>query len=273
VTAATFLYLDYGPSPLIGRELRYCLATLRAEIPQARVVVYTDKPLAYSALGLTVRALGEDLARWSRAGAIAHRLKPCVLADALSAYGGLCVLLDTDSYIRPGFAAALAQATRDGPAMDHHECDDPFPALKGGSVWLPQGQYIYERSSAMYNSGLIAAQAERDSAAVAEAVALIDALWEQGQRDFRLEQFAISEAFRRQGRPIGEMRPSFQHYYRRSLKRYMHWRIAAWLKRTGGAPTRPCILHSRNAVRVFNIVARVARLWRSQASSPDSLSR
>ena len=42
----TFLYIDYGPSPYIGRELRYSLSTLLAEYPvgDARVVVYTDKP-------------------------------------------------------------------------------------------------------------------------------------------------------------------------------------------------------------------------------------
>ena len=83
--AATFLYIDYGASPYVGRELRYSLATLLAELP-ARVVIYTDKPRAYESLHASVaqRELGGDLERWTRGGDYNHRIKPCVLANALS---------------------------------------------------------------------------------------------------------------------------------------------------------------------------------------------
>jgi hypothetical protein len=258
---ATFLYIDYGPSPYVGRELRYGLATLLAEIPDARVVVYTDKPRAYAGLhaGVTARPLGDDLERWTRAGAYNHRIKPCVLIDALAAFGGLCALIDTDAYILPGFAATLARATAAGPAMDHFERRDPYPEIDGWSATLPSGRYVYEsRTAIMCNSGLVAARAGRDDAALADALALIDALWDDGRRLFKIEQIAISEAFRRHGLPIGEARPAFEHYFRRSLKRYMHWRIDAWMRRAPEfAPTRPCIAHPRNAVRAFNLVNRL----------------
>jgi hypothetical protein len=113
----------------------------------------------------------------------------------------------------------------------------------------------------MFNSGLVAVRSGRDDAALADALALIDALYDSGRRAFNLEQFAFSEALRRTGRPVGEMQPSFQHYYRRSLKRYMHWRIGAWERRTAFAPTRPCIAHPRNAVRAFNWVNRIGRWY------------
>ena len=259
MSAPTFLYIDYGPSPYIGRELHYSLATLLAEIPPARIVVYTDKPGAYESLhaSVTARELGPDLGRWTRGGAYNHRIKPCVLLDALSVHGGLCVLLDTDSYIAPGFAATLDAAVANGPAMDQFERRDPYPEITG---WRT-GDYDYDSQTAlMYNSGLVAAEAARDGAAVERAIALIDALWDDGKRLFKIEQIALSEAFRLSGRPIGETAPAFQHYFRRSLKRYMHWRIDVWMKRAPVlAPTRPCIAHPRNAVRAFNLAN---RLWR-----------
>ena len=257
MSETSFLYIDYGASALIGRELRYSLATLRAEIPTARVVVYTEKPQAYEGLPLSPRPLGPDLARWTRQGAYNHRIKPAVLADALAARGGLCVLMDTDSYIRPGFAEALEAAAANGPAMDQFETRDPYPELAGWSAALPGGAYVYEPETAiMFNSGLIAARAGRDEAALAEALALIDALWDDGKRLFKIEQIAVSEAFRRAGLPIGEANPAFQHYFRRSLKRYMHWRLAGWERRPF-APTRPFIAHPRNAVRAFNLIDRL----------------
>ena len=59
----TFLYIDYGASPHIGRELRYSLATLLAEFEAPRVVVYTDKPEIYARLHacVTPRPLGAVL--------------------------------------------------------------------------------------------------------------------------------------------------------------------------------------------------------------------
>lgn len=264
MSGPTFVYIDYGASPDIGLELRYSLATLLAEAPSARVVVYTDKPEDYARLhpAVTPRALGDDLARWTRGGAFNHRIKICALADAVDTCGGLCVLLDTDSYVEPGFAAKLEAASAVGPVMDHFERRDPFPEWAGFVADLPGGRYVYDSNAAiMYNSGLVAVRAGRDEAALADAVALVDALYDSGRRIFLLEQFAFSETLRRRGLPIGEMAPAFQHYFRRSLKRYLHWRLRARERRHPGfAPTRPCVTHPRNAVRAYNWAARLGLL-------------
>ena len=112
--------------------------------------------------------------------------------------------------------------------MDHFEARDPYPEIAGFSVKLPNvGAYVYSQDTAiMFNSGLIAT---RDGATIEDAVALIDALWDADRRRFNIEQIAVSEAFRAAGATIGETFPAFQHYFRRSLKRYMHWRIDAWI--------------------------------------------
>jgi hypothetical protein len=264
VSGPTFVYIDYGPSPDIGLELRYSLATLLAEYKAPQVIIYTDKPDAYARLhaSVTPRALDEDLSHWTRGGAYNHRLKPCVLLDALAECGGLCVLLDTDSYINPGFAAALVEASAQGPAMDHFEARDPYPEIAGFAANLPCGRYVYDPATArMFNSGLIAAQAGRDAPALADALALIDALWNADRRLFKIEQIAVSEAFRHHGLPIGEMAPAFHHYFRRSLKRYLHWRLRARERRTPAfAQTRPCVAHPRNAVRAYTWAARLGLL-------------
>src|ERR1700733_12906272 len=104
----TFLYIDYGPSAYIAMELRYSLSTLLAEYAGApvQVIVYTDKPRAYEGLHECVRArdISQGLTAMTRDGALPHRVKACVLLDALKTHGDDCVLLDTDSYISPGFA-------------------------------------------------------------------------------------------------------------------------------------------------------------------------
>jgi hypothetical protein len=257
----TFLYIDYGHSPWIGRELRYSLATLLAEYADrpAQVVVYTDKPALYAGLHPRVgaRDISPDLPAMTRGGAYSHRIKPCVLSLALRDIGGACVALDTDSYIEPGFADALAVAARRGPIMDHFERADPYPEASGFEAKLPNsGDYRYEPAAAlMYNSGLVAVDARRDAAAIQDAIALIDALIDAGKLRFDIEQIAVSETLRRAGAPIGELAPFFQHYFRRSLKRYMHWRIDLWLARTPRfEPLRPFIRPSRNTVRIFNYV-------------------
>jgi hypothetical protein len=264
----TFLYIDYGPSPYIARELRYSLSTLLAEYPgdDAQVVVYTDKPWTYDKLHERVqpRDISGELGAMTRDGALPHRVKACVLLDALKSEEDDCVLLDTDSYVLPGFADALTRALASGAAMDAFEQHDPYPELAEFRAELPHaGSYAYDPvHSVMYNSGLVAARPARHVAVIEDAVALIDAMLDSGKRSFKIEQISFSESFRLHEAPVAEMRPLFQHYFRRSTKRYMHWRIDRWLARTSGFEIgRPFIAHSRNVVRVFNWVNQITGVY------------
>jgi hypothetical protein len=260
----TFLYIDYGPSSDIALELKFSLATLLAEYVgrEPEIVVYTDKAAVYSGLHprLRTRTLGDDFARWTREGLYVHRLKPCVLLDGLRAIDGPCVLVDTDSFFRQGFEAALERAlAENGTAMDHFERSDPCPDCARVEARLPHARdYVYEPAKArMYNSGLIAARASH-TAALEDAVALIDAWLDGGIRQLNLEQIAVSEAFRLHGFAISEMKPAFAHYYLRSQKLYMRPRIAAWLARAGRfEPTRPFLAPSKGRVRIAHILDRL----------------
>lgn len=261
----TFLYIDYGPSPEIAVELKFSLATLMQEYRgcEPEVVVYTDKSEAYAGLHpkLRARPFGADLALWSRDSLYWHRVKPCVLVDALGAIDETCVLVDTDTFFREGFAPALTVALEArGVAMDHFERKNPCPACAAVKVELPHsGRYVYDPATAlMYNSGLVAARLSRDMPALADAIALIDAWLDAGITQFNIEQIALSEVFRLRGETIREMKPFFEHYYRRSQKRFMHPRVAAWLAREGGwRPTQPFLEPSKARVRFARIVDKI----------------
>jgi hypothetical protein len=264
----TFLYLDYGPSRYIAREVRYSLSTLLAEYSGggAKVVVSTDKPQVYEALDpcVSVKDISSDVGAMTRDGALGHRAKACVLLDALRTESDDCVLLDTDSYIAPGFAAGLTKAVAAGAAMDAFEETNPYPEIVGFQAELPHfGRYVYDPvRSVMHNSGLVAANPARHLAVFEDVMALIDALLDRGYRSFKIEQISISECFRLHSVPVSDMRPLFQHYFRRSLKRYMHWRLDRWIKREPVfKPGRPFIDPSRNEVRVFNYVNQLTRRY------------
>ena len=261
---STFVYIDYGPSPDIATELKYSLATLMAEYSgrEPEVVIYTDKPDVYAGLRARVnlRPFGGDFERWSRGGSYAHRVKPCVLIDALETFDDDCALVDSDTFVRPGFAAAFAAATwAGGVAMDVFEKADPLPAAAGFAADLPTlGRYTYEgAASRMYNSGLVAAR-RRHIPLLKDAVALIDAFREAGHDPLNIEQLALSEAFRRGDESIAEMRPWFEHYHRPSQKRYMRPRIATLFERLGEwRPVRPALEPSKLRVRSARIVAKL----------------
>jgi hypothetical protein len=264
----TFLYLDYGPSPYIAREVRYSLSTLLAEYSGggAGVVVYTDKPRVYQALdsNVSVKDISADVDAMTRGGALGHRAKACVVLDALRTLDDNCVLLDTDSFITPGFAAGLAKALSAGAAMDAFEETNPLPELLGFEADLPRfGRYVYDPvRSLMRNSGLVAASPARHLPVFEDVMALVDAILDRGHRSFKIEQFSISECFRLHSIPVADMRPLFQHYFRRSLKRYMHWRLDRWIKREPVfKPGRPFIEPSRNEVRIFNYVNQLTRRY------------
>ncbi len=176
-TAPLFVYLAYGRSPAAERELRYSLETLRAEVGDAPVAIYTDRPAAFADLGATVID-AFALIREAFAHAYRHRLKPMALADALRRFGRPCVMLDLDSFVRPGFAASVARALEQGAAMNFFVRADPYPDFPAFETDLPHlGRYRLDRAKArMLNSGLVAV-APAHLPLVEDAVALIDRLW------------------------------------------------------------------------------------------------
>jgi hypothetical protein len=240
-----FLYLAYGRSPATGRELRYSFETLLPEIggDASRIAIYTDSPQAYADLGANV-VDASDILHAAFACEYRHRIKPMVLADALRRFARPSVLLDTDSFIRPGFTQAIARALNEGAAMNFFVRRDPYPDFPPFETDLPHlGPYQLERGQAlMLNSGLIAANPAH-LPPVEDAITLIDRLWRAGLRRHDIEQFAIAETLRLGGVHIALIDDVFEHYCARWARRYMRRKLRRWQADT--------IPFSKTRVRLF----------------------
>jgi hypothetical protein len=222
-----FLYLAYGRSPATVRELRYSFQTLLPEIggDASRVVIYTDRPQAYADLGANL-VDATDILRAAFACEYRHRIKPMVLADALRRFAQPCALLDTDSFIRPGFTQAIAGALSEGAAMNFLVRRDPYSDFAPFETDLPHlRRYRLDRNQAvMLNSGLIAANPTH-LPLVDDAILLIDRLWNAGLRRHDIEQFAIAETLRLGGVHIALIDDCFEHYCARWARRYMRRKL------------------------------------------------
>jgi hypothetical protein len=240
-----FLYLAYGRSPATVRELRYSFETLLPEVAgdPSRIAIYTDRPQALANLGANL-VDASDILRAAFACEYRHRIKPMVLADALRRFARPCVLLDTDSFIRPGFAQAIARALSEGAAMNFLVRRDPYPDFPPFETDLPHlGRYRLERGQAlMLNSGLVAANPAH-LPLIEDAITLIDCLWRAGLRRHDVEQFAIAETLRLGGVRIALIDDVFEHYCARWARRYM--------RRSLRRPRAEAIPYSKTRVRLF----------------------
>ena len=160
--------------------MRYSIETLLPEIggDASRVAIFTDRPENFRDLAVAVVDIAADIASGSAEGLYHHRAKPLVLARALRRFRRPCVLLDTDSFIRPGFDAAVRAALEAGAAMNQFEHADPYPDFGPFETDLPRlGRYVLDsKQSLMFNSGLVAARLEHPPL-IEDAVVLTDRLW------------------------------------------------------------------------------------------------
>ena len=221
--APLYVYLAYGASPATPRELRYCVETLLPEIggDASRIAVFTDRPELYADMKIQVVDVSADLPAIMSVS-YRHRAKPVILARALRQFQRPCVLLDTDSFMRPGFDRAVREALAKGAAMNQFVRRDPYPDFRPFETHLPHlGRYVLDRDKAlMLNSGLVAARLEH-LPLIEDAVELIDQLWFGGLTRHDIEQFAIAEAFRLAGVRIQLIEREFEHYCPRWARRYM----------------------------------------------------
>jgi hypothetical protein len=253
-----YVYVCWGRSPQLRRELRYSLQTLLPEIggDTSRVAIFTDRPENFRDLEFAVFDVSADIASATSAGLFPLRAKPLVLARALRHFERNCVLLDTDSFVREGFDATVGAALEAGAAMNRFERTDPYPDFGPFETELPHiGRYVLDSKRApMFNSGLVAARPEH-APLLDDAVVLTDRLWQAGLRLHTVEQFAFCECLRLGGVPIRPIDRNFEHYYSRWSKRYMRRRLRV---RAPGAK----IAFSKTRVRLFKWLWMSRLKWR-----------
>ncbi len=251
-----YVYLCYGKSPSVRRELDYSIETLLPEIggDSSRITIFTDRPRDFSGRRERIVDIAADLSEMTWGRTYMFRAKPAVLIEALKLHGRACVLIDTDSFIRRGFDAAVARALAAGAAMNSFVRKDPYPFFGRYETTLPHlGRYSLDpEKSLMLNSGLVAARPEH-VALLGDALVLLDRLWAAGLVRHDLEQFAIAEGFRLGGVPIQMIDCEFEHYCPRWSKRYMRRQLRRYLRSPGQARggARPYIPFNKTRVRLF----------------------
>ena len=106
---AQFVYLCFGKSPSLRRELAYSVATLMAELggDAERIAVFTDRPQDFAGWPQRIVDISDRIAamRWNGEVDFSFRAKPAALVEALRLFQRDCALLDTDTFVRAGFAA------------------------------------------------------------------------------------------------------------------------------------------------------------------------
>lgn len=244
-----FVYLQVGSNPKYRTELRYSIATLLADMPEAagNIIIYTDSPLSYAADSHVVSThdVTGTMEEMTNRGSYFFRAKPCVALHALRTNGCPCVFLDTDTFMNRGFARALKSKLSRGAVMDSYLRRNPFPECAGLQLVLPSGvRYSYDpKTAVMYNSGVIGVWPEH-AAAIEDSIAIIDATRPlcAGAKD--QEQYAINTALSLHSIPISTIDSALKHYWSRWQKRYMHWRFSrvADIAPTPILPCRPQIL-------------------------------
>jgi len=263
----TFIYVEYGDLDRLDLELRYSLSTLlywKFHAP-VDVVVYTDKPSRYQDLPVRIVDITMKISEFSRNGLFHHRIKPCVLLEEMKRNSNFCVMTDTDTFFQKGFFEKLWSVLNGGSiAVDRFHGRNPFPTLAGFSANLPNaGLYRYDPGlSVEYNTGLIAVDPKRHVPVVEDAIALIDAILDQGTKSLLIEQISLSECFRVHTIPVATMHPLFRHYYRIAHKRYMQWHLRRWREEQSSvfAPQPPTIRYTRTRVRFFRIWAKLNQM-------------
>jgi hypothetical protein len=206
----TLLYFCYGDKSIF-REAIFSILSLQ-QLPvdkSTQIVVYSDRPEAFAALGVKVRTLTEaKLSEWMGATNYIHRRKLMAVIDALERYGGSVAFIDCDTYfqkpagllfkmIGPGRSCLhIAEGrlketrTRQNARISHLIESGEFHDLSGKRL-------VISPDAMVWNSGVLGVHSS-DLPLMQEALNLCDQLWKQDQitepaeeRAHTLEQFAV----------------------------------------------------------------------------------
>jgi hypothetical protein len=261
----SFVYLDVGSrtSPHLKEgefgieiEMQYSISTLEADTSGChQTAIYTDRPERYGncrAEVVDVTTVPQlDNGRWS----YVYCAKPAVLLHALRKFGGTCVFLDSDTFIRPGFKNAVASMIADGALLWDLRRSPPCSEFPDDIAPCPNR--ASHRTSASFrvygNSGVIGLEAGWGEPILEDALHLIGEMRARGNRVRTLEQSAIFEAVWLSGQKAIDTKPWIEHYSTNSKKRYMHWQIKKLLKQYGRPlpPLAPCIKLTKPRVKLY----------------------
>jgi hypothetical protein len=268
-TPAIFAYLCFGKSPSLRRELAYSVATLLAELDgdASRIAIFTDRPQDFAGWPQRIVDISDRLATmmWDGEGLDPYRAKPAALVEALRLFQRDCVLLDADTFVRPGFIAAVDRALAAGAAMNAFVRAGPYPFFGPFETDLPNiGRYCFDPAAPMLNSGLVAARIEHVPL-IEDALTLMERLLAAKLNRHDIEQFAVGECFRTAGVEVALIDRELTHYCHHWAKRYMRRRLRRRMPSIGAPPVaiRPDIPLSKTRTRQFKVRVLARLAWRA----------
>lgn len=224
-----YIYLIHGTRPDIALQLKYSIIALMRCVPDSRgnIVLYTDMPQRYQHWPVQVIALDAATSQYTKPITYHFIYKLLALRHAQNHYNAATIFFDADTFATPGLDADLAGKIDTGAILNAREMSNPFAQLVGYMAALPHaGTYRYDpEQSVMFNSGVIGLPPGH-GAAIEDAIALTDALLTQNLKTHTEEQFAMSEALRLHGIAVHQCQRYLVHYHRRSVKRYVTWKLA-----------------------------------------------
>jgi len=250
-----FYFIEYGSQDTILSELHYSLATLQAEgVKASSISIATDTPGRYAGTAYKIVDISEKIPLYRGAINYGHRIKPSVILDALRTHDQPIVLLDTDTYFKPGFLVEIENAVKEGVGMNFFIRRDPYRGFGPFSMTLPSGiPYSYDpRWSLMYNSGVLAVTPAHIPI-IEDSLALIDGLWKAGLTSLDIDQFAATETFRLHGTKITPVFQKIHHYHSRWTRKYILWQLGRGPKIDFSIPRirRPDIRVNKTIVRLY----------------------
>lgn len=255
MTMPRFYFIEYGSQETILSELHYSLATLQAEgVPANSITIATDYPTRYAATPYTILDIAQKILIYRGEINYGHRIKPSVILEALRSHDEPLVLLDTDTYFKPGFLVEIENALKEGVGMNFFIRRDPYRGFGPFSMTLPSGiPYSYDpRWSLMYNSGVLAVTPAHMNI-IEDSLALIDGLWKAGLTSLDIDQFAATETFRLHDVRITPVFQKIHHYHSRWTRKYILWQLGRGPKIDFSIPRirRPDIPVNKTIVRLF----------------------
>ena len=226
-----FVYIDYGDKRSHFEELKYSLATLydHHSMDSISVRVYTDNTEKYAHLPVTAISIEKEISSYSLNWTYHFRIKPCVIRQALKDLEdeATLVFIDTDTYFKISLSARLQEISSECVLMNKFETQAPYPGEILQDLTLPSGiRYSYDnQNSLMYNSGLVGLKS-RHIDCIEDAIPIVDGMIGASFRAHTIEQCAMSESFRIHRIGIREVFREFEHYWRRTDKRFMHHHLS-----------------------------------------------
>ena len=188
-----------------------------------------------------------------------HLIKPMALLDQLEkGTAEAYILLDTDTYIMPGFLDEVNASLANGIGMNFFVRKNPYPEFSHSGFFMPDGKFYQYSStqSLMYNSGVIAIK-KTDRKIIEDTIFLIHKLLGEKLEKFDIEQFALSEAIILNKNNVIPIYKSIHHYHSRWKRRYIHWCLSH--KNLGEFQNlkigRPFVKPTKNIVRIFKFIS------------------